>query len=241
MKKARWNHCFLFFVHDEESRKEKRGAKLKMMRIVRGALLAGVLAGMFASCVSAAEIKLPDPQKSGGMGLFEALRKRSSAPGGDFPSGALSDEELSTVLWAASGLNRGKGWTVPMANGYPPYCKVYVLDDRGVFLYDWSEHALKEISNENIKGSVGMQGFVKNAGTILAFVASGKDLESFDEERAKLFSAVLVGAMTQDAYLAAAALDLGARYIHSIHRRALTEKLNLEQGDEPICIFLLGR
>ena len=62
-----------------------------------------------------ADEPLPDPQQSGGMSLFEALKRRSSAAGGDFSLADVTREELSTILWAASGMNRGtKGWTVPM-------------------------------------------------------------------------------------------------------------------------------
>jgi nitroreductase len=176
------------------------------------------------------------------MGLFEALKNRASAPGGDFPTGRLEAEELSSVLWAATGLNRGdKGWTVPMAMGLPPYCKVYVAKEDGVFLYDWSSNSLAEISGEDIRALVGAQNFVRTASCILIFVSDGKGLSEFQEPERTIFAYVAAGAMTQDVYLAAAALGLGARYIHSINVDAIQSALRLEPGNNPLCLMLLGK
>ncbi|MDR1133765.1 MAG: hypothetical protein LBL05_06345, partial [Synergistaceae bacterium] len=111
--------------------------------------------------IAFAAAKLPDPQTSGGMGLFEALKLRQSAPGGGFPKGELSAQELSNILWAMSGLNRGEtGWTVPMANGLPPYVRIYAATKDGTFLYDWETHSLEDISDKDIRADIGAQRFV---------------------------------------------------------------------------------
>ena len=190
-----------------------------------------------------ADIALPPPQTEGGMGLFEALKKRSSVPGGDFSPAEVKLEDLSTVLWAATGLNRGqKGWTVPMSKGQPPYCRIYVAGSEGIWLYDWAGHTLKEVSKENIKNKIAAQSFVKRAFYVLIIVSDSEALSFFnDEKAADEFSQVLTGAMTQNVYLAAAALKLGTRYIHSIDREAIKASLKLPKGDEPICLMLLGK
>ncbi len=202
-----------------------------------------LLVGLLCPVAASADITLPPPQTEGGMSLFEALKRRSSAPGGDFSTAEVKLEELSTVLWAASGLNRGEnGWTVPMAKGYPPYCRIYVAGPEGVYLYDWSSHSLKDVSKENIRGKIGEQSFVGKAFYILIFVSDAKGLEVFpDPQVAAEFSQVLVGAMTQDVYLAAAALKLGTRYIHSMHVDEIVRALSLPKGDVPVCLMLLGK
>jgi hypothetical protein len=175
------------------------------------------------------------------MGLFEALKKRSSVPGGDFSLGEVTPQELSTLLWAATGLNRGTtGWTVPMAHGRPPYCRVYVADATGVSLYDWSAHSLKEISAQNIKADIGAQSFVKKAAVVLIFVSDAQALAQFGEAAEEL-SHVAAGAMTQNVYLASAALGIGARYIRSLRHDAVVKALNLPKGDVPLCLMLLGK
>jgi nitroreductase len=178
------------------------------------------------------------------MSLFEALKKRSSASGGDFSIAELGLPELSEVLWAASGLNRGEtGWTVPMAEGLPPYVDVYVASSGGVFLYDYKAHKLIEISKENIKAKIGEQAFVKKASHILIFVANPEGLAKLRNQGAATeFADVLTGAMTQDVYLVAAALKLGARYIHSMRVEEIKAGLKLtEEGQRPIAIMMLGK
>ncbi|MDR2180559.1 MAG: nitroreductase family protein [Synergistaceae bacterium] len=190
-----------------------------------------------------ADVKLPPPQTEGGMSLFESLKKRASAPGGDFPIAPIEPEELSTILWAATGLNRGeKGWTVPMSKGLEPYCKIYVAQDEGIFLYDWQIHGLIEISKENIRAKVGSQNFVKTAPCILIVVADGKALsDNFNERDSAEFAAVAAGAMTQDIYLAAAALEIGARYIHAMNLEEIRRALSLPEEDYPLCLMILGK
>ena len=198
---------------------------------------------LWASVVSAA-IKLPDPQASGGMGLFEVLKLRQSAPGGDFPKGELSLQELSNVLWAMSGLNRGEtGWTVPMGNGLPPYVRIYATMKDGTFLYEWDTHSLEDISDKDIRVDIGAQRFVADASCVLILVEDGLALaEQYGDETIETeFANVAAGAMTQDAYLAAAAMNLGARYIHSMKVDNIVSSLKLPESDRPICIFLLGK
>ncbi|MDR3299450.1 MAG: nitroreductase family protein [Candidatus Accumulibacter sp.] len=215
------------------------------MRVHHKNLLCGCVAAalLFGASVALAVETLPAPRQTGGMSLFEALKKRASASGGDFSPAEITREELSTLLWAASGLNRGeKGWTVPMWRGVPPYCRVYVAASDGVFLYDWKNHRLEKISGENIKGKIGKQDFVKRAYYTLIFVADAEILSQFgSEDISRDFSHVAAGAMTQNVYLAGAALRIGARYVHSMNKEEIGRALKLPSGDTPIALMLLGK
>ena len=213
---------------------------MNRLKIFCGFVVAAML--LCAPAALAGE-SLPAPRQAGGMSLFEALKKRSSATGGDFSLAEVTREELSTVLWAASGLNRGaKGWTVPMWRGVPPYCRVYVAANDGVFLYDWKNHGLEKISGENIKAKIGRQAFAKKAWYALIFVSDTEILSQFNSaDITRDFSHVAVGAMTQNVYLACAALQIGARYIHAMHADEIVRALKLPQGDTPIAIMLLGK
>ena len=193
--------------------------------------------------IAFAAVKLPDPQTSGGMSLFEALKLRQSAPGGDFPKGELSAQELSNILWAMSGLNRGEtGWTIPMAKGLPPYVRIYAATKDGTFLYDWNKHSLEDISDKDIRADIGAQRFVADASCILILTEDGEALAEFgDEIVGTAFANVAAGGMTQHAYLAAAAMNLGARYIHSMKIENIVSALRLPETDRPICVFLLGK
>lgn len=188
-------------------------------------------------------IQLPAPQQDNGMSIFEAFKKRSSTPGGAFGVATLSDQELSTVLWAASGLNRGeKGWTIPTASGQAPYVRIFVAGKNGVFLYQWQNHYLQPISQQDIRGDIALQSFARRAAYSLIFVAEGKALSTIkDQEKANNFSQIAVGAMSQNIYLAAAALQLNVRYISGIKSDTISEELNLTADDKPIGIMLLGK
>ncbi|MDR2612886.1 MAG: nitroreductase family protein [Deltaproteobacteria bacterium] len=205
--------------------------------------LAAALLSLALSTALLADIELPAPQTEGGAGVFDALRKRSSAAGGDFSPAEVPLSELSTVLWAATGLNRGEsGWTVPMADGLPPYVDVYALGNEGVFRYDWKAQRLAEISRENVKDRVGRQGFVRRAAWILVFASNPEGLAQLrNPDTGAEFAQVLTGAMTQNVYLAAGALKLGARYIHSIYQDEIKAALSLPEGSVPIALMLLGK
>ncbi|MDR1298007.1 MAG: nitroreductase family protein [Deltaproteobacteria bacterium] len=209
------------------------------------AALASLVILFSASLAPAQDVALPAPRTEGGPGLFEALKKRSSVQGGDFsPIAEVSLEELSTVLWAASGLNRGEtGWTVPMAEGLPPYVRVYVLGPQGSYRYDWLEHKLVLVTAENLKAKIGGPAFTKMAYYVLVLTTDMEVLDrlkhggDFKDE----FANVLVGSMTQDIYLAAVALNLGARYIHDMNVDAVKQVLGLAPADYPVALMLLGK
>ena len=197
---------------------------------------------LFCLSISYADITLPSPQMKDGMGLFDSLKKRASTSGGGFPTGMVSDDELSSVLWSATGLNRGKnGWTVPMASGKQPYVRLYVASDKGAFLYEWEGHYLREITKQDIRADIGMQNFTKRAPYILIFVADGANLNDFDAQKANDFSQIAVGAMSQNVYLSAAALKLSTRYIHSIKPEIISQSLQLPENSKPIGIMLLAK
>lgn len=201
-----------------------------------------LFSSLFSLSLCYADISLPTPQTKDGMSLLESLKKRASTPGGGFPVGKVSDDELSTILWAASGLNRGKtGWTVPMANGKPPYVRIYVAGEKGVFLYEWEGHYLREITNKDIRADIGMQNFTKRAAYSLIFIPDTNALTDLSPEQANQFRQIAVGAMSQNVYLVAASLKLSARYIHSIKPEVIVQELQLPENSQPIGLMLLGK
>lgn len=207
-------------------------------------ICAGVLlsAGLAHAADDAPE-KLPAPQKTGGASVLEAIDRRASGSQRDF-AGDVSKEELATVLWAATGHNRdGKKWTVPMARGVAPYCKIYVVGAEGAFRYDYHEHALVKVAEGDLRANLGMQPFTHTARyqLILTFdAAAWPAWVPNDEVRAEL-GHVLAGAMSQNIYLAAQALGLNTRYIMSVHKDAAAKELSLADGDRVVWLMTLGR
>ncbi|MDR1579052.1 MAG: nitroreductase family protein [Synergistaceae bacterium] len=190
-----------------------------------------------------AALKLPDPKKEGGDGIFSLLERRASGSRENFPKGKISQDELSSVLWAASGLNRGgKGWTVPMAGGKPPYVRIYAVTPDGAFIYDWKAHSLSEVTNKNVLGEITEDDFVKEAPCVLVFVSDTGDLGNMSSLNAgNALAYVASGAMTQNAYLAADALGIGGRYMLTMNTDAVKRALKLSNTDSPLCIMPLGK
>jgi nitroreductase len=186
---------------------------------------------------------LPEPQREGGDGVFGVIERRASGTRNDFPNGAVSDSELSAILWAASGLNRGgKGWTVPFAGGKSPYVKIFAVRKDGAFLYDWKGHSLAEITPENILDKITGDGFARNASCVLVFVSAPDDLGSMaDFNRNGELAYIASGAMTQNAYLAAEALGVSGRYMISMKTDAVKSELRLKTSERPLCIMPLGK
>ncbi len=189
-------------------------------------ILAIAFALLGAQGLFADSIKLPEARKRGGMPLFEALSKRSSAQQRSFNSAALTLEELSIVLWATTGKNREpKGWTVPMAMGREPYVLVYVLLESGSYLYSWQNHELKEEGKgKGLLRSAASQSFAQTAPCVLLFV-KGKDAGG------EGLAEMATGAMSQNAYLASESLGLKARFLGSVNRTAIAQALSVASGD----------
>lgn len=211
------------------------GSAMKYLLMVLGFAVVSV------SVCAGEVVKLPEPRKTGGLGVLEAIDMRSSAGQGDFPKGKLSPEDLGTLLWAATGRNRdGSKWTVPMAMGRPPYTKVYVTDREGVYLYDWENHALEVISRDaKVHASLPVQAFAKAAPVGMFMVPDMGQLSSnsYGEE----WGVLLAGAMSQNVYLAAEALGVGARLVYSIERERAREAFGLSGEDTPLFSIVLGK
>ena len=102
-------------------------------------VLAAALALAASSCAFALPLVLTEPQKSGGPGVFDTFAARVSAPEQDFTKEELTLDELSTILWAATGQNGTESWTVPVIMGRDPNVSVYVMLKDGGYLLQLGE------------------------------------------------------------------------------------------------------
>ena len=122
-----------------------------------------------ASAAAAAEpFVLPAPNKSGGAALLDCLNARSS--GRDFSGVPLSEQELSDLLWAAGGINRGDGrMTYPTAQDVRDIT-IYVFTASGAYRYDAGANALMMTVSGDLRAKTGMQPFAANASVDLVYV-----------------------------------------------------------------------
>lgn len=191
------------------------------MRVINAAALVFVLTLGIFQAAFAADIVLPTPQYSGGPSLLEAIANRSSAAPKPFEQKEIPERDLSTLLWAATGLNRERGWTVPMAMGSAPYVDIYVLLKTGVYSYDWEKNRLLQINPKNLLSRASGQDFVATAPCILVFATKG------GRARVDSWADTAAGAMAQNVYLAGQALGLKARYAGSFNKETLLNNFEL--------------
>ena len=214
-----------------------------MRKAVVASLMIGLvlcLSPTFSPAQDTEVIKLPPPQKDGGMPLMKALNARQSTRGGFGPEEKLSMQTLSNLLWAADGVNRPPNHrTAPSAVDWQNI-NIYVLTADGVFLYDPAQHSLKVIADEDMRANAGLEGssaspmkqdFAKTAPVSLVYVADLAKTTSMNyggESVGLWWSAVGVGAIAQNVYLFCASENLACIV------RAMIDATRLSQ------IFKLG-
>ena len=120
---------------------------------------------------SAKDYKLPKPQKKAGMSLLETLSKRASAR--TFSPRDVDSKTLSTMLWAACGINRDKEKkiTAPSAINAQDIL-LYVARQDGAFLYDPQSNTLKQVTTKDVRPLLAAgQQFVTQAPVTLIMVS----------------------------------------------------------------------
>jgi nitroreductase len=183
------------------------------------------IAAFITGSLFAQSIDLPAPQKTGGLPLMEALAKRSTARA--FDSKELSPRQLSSLLWAADGVNRPDGKrTAPSARNFQE-TDIYVLLKQGAYVYSAKSNKLDLVVAEDLGVLGGTQAFVKDAPVTLVFVADLSKMGDGSNEDKKNTANIDVGYISQNVYLfcASEGLVTGAR--GSVDRATLGPKLKL--------------
>lgn len=117
---------------------------------------------------AAEDIKLPDPAKSGGIGVLDAISARQSAR--DFVDSEFSLEQLSTLLWVAGGVNREDGRLTHATASNVQDMIIFVFTKSGVCRYNPASHSLTLIAEGDHRALTGNQAFVAKAAVDLLYV-----------------------------------------------------------------------
>jgi hypothetical protein len=182
-------------------------------------------AGMFrpasAQAAEAGRIALPPPDKSGGRPLMEALALR--ATNRSISDKAVSDQDLSNLLWAVWGVNRPDGKrTMPTAKNSQDLA-VYVARADGVWLYDGMKHDLTRALSGDFRAKLG------GAPLTLLYAAPANSE----------FSGMHVGSLYQNAGLYCASAGL-ANVVKRSGADALDGTLKLPAGYRVFIVHLIG-
>jgi SagB-type dehydrogenase family enzyme len=183
-------------------------------------------------------IPLPEPDKSGGMSLLEALNRRSSSR--TFSSEALSEKHLSELLWAASGINREDGRrTAPTARNWQQI-DIYLIMADGWYLYDHKEHALVKLGTEDFSEYAGSQDYVSTAPLNLIYVSDHDRMTGAEPDNRVFHSATDVGFVSQNVYLYCASAGISTVVRGLLDRDKLHELLKLGPSQHVILGQTIG-
>lgn len=187
------------------------------------------------------DISLPAPDKTGGMPLMQALNERRTQREYD-ASKELTDQQLSNLLWAASGINRPESGkrTSPTAMD-DQEIDIYVNLKKGSYLYDFKNHALTFVVDGDNRSDMGRQGFVGDAAVVLVFVADYSKMSIvLDKDAKDFYSATDVGYISQNVYLFAASEKLASVVLGWIDRDKIIKKLGLKKEQKPLLSQCVG-
>lgn len=170
-------------------------------------------------------LALPPFEKSSGFALEKALSERKSVKSYD-PGRKLSHEEISRLLWAATGVNREEGRrTVPSAMGKYPVDVLVALPE-GVYLYEPKGHQMKKVISEDIRDMIPKQEGFKKASMTVLYVINKEKTPSGRLEWADLE----IGCMGQGLFLEAVALGLASCIYANVSYESVTKILGLKEN-----------
>lgn len=182
--------------------------------------------------IASAETPIPllQPSKTGGLSIMETLWNRHSDR--EFSERMLSDQDLSDLLFAASGVNRledGK-LTAPSALNTQEI-DLYLFTKEGVFKYIPNGHQLQKVTDgDNRKLIAGTpefsQDFVMEAPVNLLTVANPQKFERLSE-MANMMAITDAGIMSENVCLFCAGRGLSVVPRATMDRDAISKLLNL--------------
>lgn len=200
-----------------------------MKTLFRTCCLAALAALTFAATPvladDAGDIRLPTPEKSGGMPLLDALaaRKSNRRTTGVAPT----HQQLANLLWAANGITRPDGKrTAPSAMNRQEI-DIAVLTAEG--LYEWDEEE-NELEREETREDLSDQ---LNGASVMLIFTYDKD------DQTPAYAQVDCGFVGQNAYLYCTSQQWNCVFLGSIDRAKLARALECD-ADEVLYGMRIG-
>lgn len=209
-------------------------------------LLTVLLTLALSVCAYAENIRLPEPEKTGGMSLTEALTLRRTER--EFGDKDFNVQELSNLLYSAGGVNRPEGLLVyPVGMGVQD-TKIFVIMRDGVYEYDPHTHSLEQIEYGDHRAECNSHNdFAGKASVNLVYV---HDLDAWKKyltgERAIPKDAAVrmgmfhSGAIMQNVYLFAASQNWNNVVQGSFDNAKLRELLKLNDSQTITLLHSVG-
>jgi SagB-type dehydrogenase family enzyme len=195
-------------------------------------------------------IKLPPPAKKGGMAVAEALEVRRTVR--QFAARPLDLPQVSQLLWGADGINDPRGLrTSPSAGATYPLDLYLVVGERGVmnlpagvYHYLVAEQALTLQTPGDLRAPVARaslhQTWMAEAPVMVVITGEYRRCMARYGQRGIRYTHMEAGNVSQNLFLTAEALGLGAGIVGAFDDKALAQVLKLPPAHEPLLVMPVG-
>jgi SagB-type dehydrogenase family enzyme len=193
----------------------------------------------------AKEIKLTKPKEKGSTSIEETLNRRRSVR--DYKRGPLSLEQVSQLLWAASGRNLYRR-TAPSAGATYPL-EIYLVVgeveglEQGIYHYSSPRHSLEMIREQDVRNRLSRaalgQEMIEEAPVNIIIAADYGRTTGHYGQRGNRYVHMEVGHVGQNVSLQAIALSLGTVMIGAFEDKEVKEVLVIKE--EPLYIIPVGK
>jgi len=227
------------------------GGRVTRRRFVRGAGWT-TLTGMATLSVGCGAVSpplrvqrsfgLPTPRLGGSAALEEVLADRRSRR--EFTSRALTEQEISQLLWAAQGVTADWGGrTSPSAGALYPL-ELYVLTAGGYCHYVPRAHRLEVLADRDLREEAAAAGLgqsaLRDAPLVLVISAVYARSEKKYGARGRRYAQLEAGHVAQNVLLQAVSLKLAAVPIGAFDDERLIRTLHLPSGHAPLYLLTVG-
>jgi SagB-type dehydrogenase family enzyme len=211
-------------------------------RTERNAMIPAASAASDSSLSSGAATALPSASVSGARSLEAVLARRRSVR--TYRARKLLDGELAQLLWAGQGITSALGQrTAPSAGALYPLT-LYWIDERGIFRYEPSTHAITKRSDGDRRRDLARAAFdqtsIEQAPGVLAIVARTSITATKYGARSERYCALEAGHVAQNVLLEATALGLDGVPVGAFDDDAVRKVLTLDSGQVPLYLIPLG-
>jgi SagB-type dehydrogenase family enzyme len=177
------------------------------------------------------------------MSLEEALARRRSVR--EFTREALTERELSQLLWAAQGITHAEGLrTAPSAGALYPL-ELYVTSAGGFYWYEPRPHQLIRLSDRDLRAAVrrtalGQEAITQAPAVFVIAAVYERTSRKYGAARTPRYVHMEVGHAAQNLLLEAVALGLGGVLIGAFEDDALQKVLELPMDQCPLYLIPVG-
>jgi protease I len=188
-------------------------------------------------------IQLTEPKLTGTMSFEEALSNRKNIR--VFTGEKLQFSQIGQLAWAGQGvIESQREQTTILSTEELNLLELYFATEEGLFKYRPAEHSLEQTYDQDIRSELSlvtsMQETVSTAGCDIIIAGNIRRLASQMRTRARTYTALEAGYMTQNILLQAVSMDLGATKISDFSSKDVGRICRISRGLEPICIISVG-